>query len=367
MSIKTGRIGKQEAVSITAVSLAAEGLFTAESRGLYKTGNCSYLTVPAALFISAMIALIVLRAMKKRGADSFVKLLTVSFGRFAVVPGAVVFIMLIFSAYLPTSEFVFAMHGLVFEGVSYERLVLFILPAVFILCVFGFETIARTAKCVAPLLIAVLAASILSASSEFRIYRLFPFPGKAPGEIITELFRLIGAFLPTVTAFLIVSDGMNDMKTAESALRTAAIAAGAICFAAQLAVSLVYTFAGLEKVYMPLFRLNHLNLFEAHLMRLDKLAHMIWLGGSIVAAAFHAFAASKLAAELFSMKDVRPTAAAAVLLTAILILIDADGGNETFGILKAFIVDNGTWILAVPILAAALAAAKKGVLLEKKA
>ena len=136
-----------------------------------------------------------------------------------------------------------------------------------------------------------------------------------------------------------------------------ALISAAVCAAAHLTIGLTYTYKQLNELYMPLFKLNHLSLFEAHLMRMDKLANVIWLNGAVIAASFSLYAASKLFSKAFGLLDIRPASAASAAIAVLLILFDAvTAGGGFVGSMRDAVFSYGA-VAAFPLLAFSLVSA----------
>ena len=182
MNLREGRIGVREGISIAAIAMCTSGLFTFDTKNTCACGSAAYITLPAGGIIAIVFFIIVLAAMRRSGAKNLSELILSAFG--GTIGAAVTLVLmlcLLAAAYSPLSGFIQAMHGLFFNGIGYGKLAMYVLPTVLFVAWLGFETIGRTAKCFALLLLIVLAVSILTASSEFETYRLYPFPGSNIG------------------------------------------------------------------------------------------------------------------------------------------------------------------------------------------
>ena len=239
------------------------------------------------------------------------------------------------------------------NGIGYGKLAMYVLPTVLFVAWLGFETIGRTAKCFALLLLIVLAASILTASSEFETYRLYPFPGSNIGLLTRQAFSQSGAFLPALLSLLITCTGLQGTHHAKKAGVIAALISAAVCAAAQLAVSLAFTYTELGDLFMPLFRINNLKSLETHLLRMDKLAHIAWLTGGMLTGSFYIYSASLLFSQVFGVRDIRPVLSSNVLLVGLLIIIDFEGIMRFLPDPRAANAEYGFIFIAVPTALAA--------------
>lgn len=192
------------------------GLLTFDTKNTYACGNAAYITLPVGGIIALVFFIIVLAAMRRSGAKNLSELILSAFG--GTIGAAVTLVLmlcLLAAAYSPLSGFIQVLHGLFFNGIGYGKLAMYVLPTVLFVAWLGFETIGRTAKCFALLLLTVLAVSILTASSEFETYRLYPFPGSNIGLLTRQAFSQSGAFLPALLSLLITCTGLQGTHHAK--------------------------------------------------------------------------------------------------------------------------------------------------------
>lgn len=357
VNMRLGRIGMSEGASAAAIAMTAGGIFGLESSLLYASGNSSFITLPLAALVSLAVFLLIAAMMEKCGAGNLGELLKTAFGAFSPLAAFGLALIPIYAAYAPLSQFVRAMHGLFFDGVSYSRIVVFTFPAVLVCALLGFETIGRTARLIAPVLMAVLVLSAAASSVEFEAYRLFPLLGNGMTDIAAQVLRGIGVFLPALLCLLVNADGLNGLATARRAGMRAAAAGALVLLAVQLSLGLCYTYKQLAELFMPFFRINYLNKFEAHLMRMDKLAHMTWLGGAMLAGAFHIHAGARLFSQGFEIRDLRPAASALALTAALMIMLETESRNaDAAAAVKRFMSESGFILAAAPPLIAGMLA-----------
>lgn len=355
MNLKEGRIGKQEGVCLAVTAMCISGLFTLDPSFTYSNGNSTYLTLPVAAFISLLIFLLVSAAMQRCGAGNLSEMINLSFGSFG---GAIVSVILLicfaFAAYLPLSRFVQAMHGLFYNGTTYGQIIAFILPTVLIMAWLGFETLGRAAKCFSGLLIIVTIISLSGASSEFEAYRLYPLLGGGFEDAARLSFSETAVFLPALTGILIVTRGLNGIKTMRKTGITSILIAALICLVVQFALGMIFSYLELEQLFMPLYRINHLDIEETNLLRMDKLAQMVWLNGCILAGSFYIYAGSSVFCRGFGVRDIRPTLFTVAVLTVVLIFMEFDGIFSKIGSFMEIVRTFGCLAIAVPLLLTAL-------------
>lgn len=360
MNLRLGRSGIKEGIAAASVSLSTAGVFAHEAKQLYALGNTAYYTLPVSIMISLVIFVLLAKLIKRSGARNLCGLICQSADRpTGLALTLLLFFVMLFSAYSPLSQFLKALHGLFFQGASYSRILVYIMAPVLLICFLGFETITRTAKLFAIPLIAVLMSVIASASSDFEAYRLFPIAGSGIRSVSGQIFREVFTFLPALIAILSVADGLNGVDAALMTGVVSCLISAGVCAAAQLSVGLVFNYRQLNELFMPLFRINHLNRFEAHLMRMDKLANIIWLNGAILSASLLLYSAARLFSGAFGIRDIRPCIASSAMLTALLLLFETETADNTqFVRFRELVFRYGT-VTAFPLLASGLLAAVK--------
>lgn len=362
MNIRLGRIGEREGASAAAIAMTVSGIFTFENKLLYENGNSTYITLPLSVLVSLMFFILILQLMKSSGIENLGELFSAGLGGVVSPIVSVAFaLLIIYSAYAPLSQFVRAMHGLFFDGVSYSRIVVFTMPAVIVLSLLGFETIGRSARLTAPVLFALLLLSTAASSSEFEAYRLYPLPGSAVEQIAIQTLEEVGTFLPALLCLLINADGLNGIETAKRSGVRAALFSAVICCISQLALGLCYTYRELGELFMPMFRINYLSKFEAHFMRMDKLAHMIWLAGGMIASSFYIHAGARWFSHFFDIRDVRPPAVGGIALVSLMIMIEVESQvRESFLHFKSIMNEYAFFpLIALPIAAGIAASIKR--------
>lgn len=358
MNLREGRIGLQEGVCIAAIAMVTSGLFTIDPHSGYANGNATYITLPISILLSALVFFVVTSAMKRSGAVNLAEFLKMELGQVgAAMVSIVLMLFLVIAAYAPLSRFAQAMHGLFFNGVSYRRIIMFILPTVLIVAWMGLETLGRTAKCFSLVLLIILLVTLASAMSEFETYRLYPLMGGDIKHVASQSMSGMMSFLPTVVGLMVICSGLNGIGFTQKSLLIGIAITIIICFITQLALGMVYTYSELEQLYMPLFRINHLDTFEAQLLRLDKLSHMAWLNGGMIAGAFYIYAASMLFTQTFALKDIRPAIGTNALLTVIIMTMEFDGLILKLDKAKDFATNFGFIIVSLPLIIAATIAA----------
>ncbi len=326
MNLREGRIGKQEGLCLVSIAMCIGGLFTLEPELTYSSGNVTYITLPIASLIALLVFCFAALGMKKGSYKCFNYMLEDTCGG---TVSCFICVVLIFcftlTAVAPLSNFIQIMHGLFYSNVSNRQLVFYVLPGVLIVAWMGFETIGRTAKCMFAILILATILTLVAALGEYDIYRLYPLPISNARIVANNSFSETAAFLPALAALLICTEGMNDNKTMLYVGIRSALIAAVVCSVVQLFLGMIFPYSQLKKLAMPLCRINHMSAEETNITRLDKIAQIIWLNGSMLSASFYIYAGALLFSKSFKINDIRPPLASFALITTALVLIELDG------------------------------------------
>ncbi len=355
MNLREGRIGKQEGLCLAAISMCVVGLFTLDPDFTYSNGNVSYVTLAIAAILSLLVFLLVSACMKRSGYEELSEMLEDTCGKVGrSVISTILMLGFAFAAYDPLARFVQVMHGLFFSGVTYRMILVFMLPSIIIIAWMGLETLGRTAKCYFILLLVVTLATVLAAAGEYESYRLYPILGCGLKQGMQLSLSETVAFLPAFTALLICCKGLNGHKNMRNVGIYAGLISAAICAVIQLLLGMVFTYSELQKLVMPLCRINHISIDEGNIMRLDKIAQIFWMNGSMLTGAFYIYAGSALFSRSFGIRDIRPVVVPVGLLTGIFVLMEFGGVLSKNEWLSHLWISAGGAVFAVPLIVSSL-------------
>lgn len=355
MKLKEGRIGIQEGMFAAAVTLCMNGIFSINPEYAYSQGNSTYLSIPLSILLSAAFFLAITLLMKRTGTKALDELMTVTVGKIGAKVMAVPLILaLLLCAVTPMIQFIELMHAMLFSNSSYVAIIAFIFPSIMIIAWQGMESIGRIAKCFGVFLLLMLIVAIATAIPTFETYRLYPIMGDGAAHFAGFTASQTLSFLPPLLALLIIGRSMQGVEHARRAGLYAALTAILVCGITQFALSLVYTYQGLADSFVPLYKINTLNLSESRFLRLDKLFAIAWLNGCMISSAFCIYAASLLFAKTFSQRDVNPSVAAisCVAIGATIVKLRSSAASETA--VEAAIVRYGAMLAAAPLAVVAI-------------
>ena len=90
---------------------------------------------------------------------------------------------------------------------------------------------------------------------------------------------------------------------------------------------------------------------------MDKLAHIAWLGGGMIAGAYYIYSGARIFCCGFKLRDIRPAAAGGTVLLMLMIMLGAKSENsEIFARITEFVNSWGFLLLGAPLIASGMAA-----------
>lgn len=349
MRLRLGRAGETGAVAAAASALFFCGVFSVEGTDAYQNNIPVYLALPLSLLLSLMPVLFIGLAMKRTGESSLTNLASFALGR---VPAAFVLLPLCAAALLAASEPLVScaqvLHKLVYDGAAYSAVLAFVFPALAFAALKGFACLTR----VQLVFLVPLAASVLLAVSAavpgFSISRLHPFPGCTAKVFLLFTLRGSSFFMPVFTSLFICAPAFAVGGAASKTAVRAALFALPAVFAVLLAIRLCYPSSMLSGLAMPLYRIGLMQPAPGFILRLDKLMIMLWLTGSLIAAALLIYSAALMFTLSFSMRDVTPAVVCFTSLTLFAVVFAVEGGESAAHAVR-LLFNYGFLISAVPL------------------
>ena len=216
MKLNEGRIGRQEAASLAAMGLVSSAVFYPNAAEGYRYGNANYFAAPLAFLLLLLLFFVIVRSMKRRGAEHLGAFLTDALGGlFGRVAALAVVAFLVLSAAIPLIQFQLLLKRFVFPDSLVSTICLYFLPPMLLLACMGLETLGRTARMLFWLFAIAFVLPMLIPISAFETYHLFPLPMENPVSIVQSAVRMAAQGMPAVLALLIYADGVQGVRNAE--------------------------------------------------------------------------------------------------------------------------------------------------------
>ena len=345
-----GRIGRQESVCILVQAMASICIFSLHTLIAYEKGNTTYIWMPTGIALSVLAGLGVRWCMSRTGAHDLTGLYRGALGR--VLGGAsllAVAAALLWQCASLFNHFLSDLHGYVFPTSRYGAIIFWVMLAVAYIAWGGLERIARTGKCVAPLVGFTLLITLLLPIEGYRLYRLYPFPGDTAGGILMLCLRCFVQMLPVVLLTLSFTDALQGEKPVKSTI----ILAGAIAFLlvmlVQLALGLVFTAEQLTNMNMPLFRINMNLLSNGYYLRQDKVSVFIWLMGAVPGGAYLLYGFAYLFCKATGGRNIRPALITGTVLLSCILLLRREALFKLFEGVQGWISHYGGLTILPPV------------------
>lgn len=345
MNHRVGRFGRQEAVSLTALSGVINGFFAVDNAAAFQHGNVQYLTSLLGAVFAWLLLEWTVYSMRRVGARTLHELLSALLGSVgASVASVVLLVALCLAAALPLLQLLIALSQFIFVDAEYVNILLYFLLPILLLVFFGMETLARMSRLFFPIVLIGTLFALLTGFPAYRTFRLYPLafaPKTVLGQTLSATFR----FVPSVLLLLIGADALQGLQNVRFCGRMGLGMAGGLVVLTKLCLGLSYAYSDLRGMSAPLYRLILEVRTEDPALRADRLIMFLWVMGGIVAAASYLYAASLLFVRSYRVGDVRPIGAILSCMTILAVLSVFCSMEETVSLLKG--IYRYGWTLAV--------------------
>lgn len=347
-----GMTGFFAGTSLAAVSLFTCEVFSVDPKTAYENGNSTYLALPLAVIVS-LVALIPAILAGRGEKDGLAGLFSYAFGRVGGAFAAIVLsLSFIRAAAKPMTAFALVLSRLVFDGVPYTRIMLYLIPVTVLIALKGFESAGRLALIFSGLILASVVTAALTASSEFAAYRLYPLPS-ANADTAKTVWSGIVFALPPLAALFVNGESLGGVKNVRKTAAAAAFGSAAAIGLTQLALALIYPHRVLSGLLMPLYRINFLSLRQSYALRLDKLFIFIWLTGCVISCSYLILSAALLIKKAFCAQKGVPAVLAVSAAVFFSVTAEFSQNYAAAAYIESFFSRFGTLFALVPTLAAA--------------
>jgi len=346
MNLRIGKFGRQETAAMVWIATFFSSCFAADSRMLFEHGNASYLVQILASIQALLLFEAVIWALRVRGGSDLSSLIGRS--RLKALFAVPLILALVLAAMQPLEHFLITVTQYVFVDAKQVTVCLYLLPCLLLLTALGAETLMRTSRILLPVLILSVVGALLLGIGQYRTYRLFPIPLKAPMRI----FELSGSqqfsTIPPLLALLCIGEGTQDRMAMRSAGRIGAILGGLLSAGAFFALGQSFTYLRLKGMPTPFYDMLVAVRTVNPTLRMDRAVLFLWIAGAILTAAFYLYAACVLMCRTFGMRDIRPAAFCISAITVTLMLVLFYNSDGTTAIKNA-VIRYGWILLSAPI------------------
>ncbi|MDO5110754.1 MAG: GerAB/ArcD/ProY family transporter [Clostridia bacterium] len=353
MKMLEGRIGRQESVSILVQAMAAICIFSLHTLTVYENGNTTYIWMPLGIALAVAGGLAVRSCMSRTGQSDLIALYRGGLGRLLGCASLLaVAIALLWQCSSLFNHFLSDLHSYIFPTDRYGAVIFWVVLAVAYIAWGGLERIARTGKCIAPLVGFVLLITLFMPVKGYRLYRLFPFPGDTVGAIAGLCLRSFAQMLPVILLTLSLTSALQGERMVRQTIAIAGAVAFVLVLLVQLALGLVFTAEQLANMNMPLFRINMNLLSDGYYLRQDKASVFIWLMAAVPGGAYLLYGFAYLFCKATGGENIRPALLTGTVLLICILLLRREALFGLFEGVQTWISHFGVYLILPPLLLA---------------
>ncbi len=317
MNAREGRVGRQEAAALGALSCIAMGVFAREAHGAQQGGTGRYLSCAFGAAVALLIFVAIAGGMREKRVPDLAALYTRAFGRIGgAVAGLVTALLLAVAAAEPLAGIFAILDSCIYTEAPVQNVLFYALVPLLFFALMGLETLTRTAKLFTVVILLAMAVFAAMAAPAFETFRLYPLLSEGLRETLSAGLSESGRFLPALLALLICANGLHGVKNASFAGYASILVGGTVAVGVLLCVGLTFDQGMLATVDAPVYRAMMTARTGSAYVRADKLLLFFWTIAALLCAGFFAYAAALTHMRAFGMRDVRPAAAAYVELVA---------------------------------------------------
>ena len=304
--IKVGKIGVQEAISLITITIAVKVCFTSPAYVAAITGPASwYMTLISAM--TAMIGFTFLYQLLKLFPDKdLVQAFELSMGRVLGFTFTMILsVFLVLNTAVFVREFAEVLKVYVFPLTPLSFLIIFSLAAVAIACFLGLESIARTARLFAYMLLIGFISVILLAIPSYNYHYLFPFWGHGFDKtIMTGLVR--SSFYGEVILIGLLAGSMQGISYIKKTGYISIAVSGITTSLTLLTTVMAFNYATAQETTSRLYELTRIIQIGNFLQRLDPIFLFTWCIGSLLYLSIMTYCTLITYCKAFRIQDNRP-------------------------------------------------------------
>jgi spore germination protein KB len=304
--IKEGKIGVQEAICLTVITITVKVYFTSPAFTAKIVGTSSwYMTL-----ISAMTAMIgftfLYQLLKLFPGKDLVQAFELSLGRvFGFGFSLILAIFLLINTAVFTREFAEVMKVYVFPLTPQSFIISFALGAAAVACFLGLESIARVARLFGFLLLLGFLSVIILAIPKYNYYYLFPFWGHGFDKtLITGVIR--SSFYGEIIILGLIAASMQGVSHIKKTGYIALVISGLITAAALMSTMMAFNYATAQEIVSRLYVLTRIVQIGDFLQRLDPIFLFTWSIGSLIYISIMTYCTLTSYCKAFKIQDIRP-------------------------------------------------------------
>ncbi len=319
--MREGQVGKIELVCLLCLCIISISVFGIPAQELYSNGNSSYISLPLATLLAYGLFLLLENRIRSGGYINLDDMLKCTIGNFfAQLFKVFIAIQFIFAAALPLIQFMETMHSYIFDT-SYVMIAFYITIPIVVLPWLGFESIARTARIFAPLLLILSIIMMFIPLNSYQSYRMYPLLGDGVGDISLRTSAFCGMLFLIMISLFYIPQCTHGTRYYRKAVSKAVLISIIIMASMEIAISMIYTSNQLMDIQLPFLNLNDIIPAETYSIRSEKVTLFFLISGCFISSGFSNYMASNLLTKLFKQNDIRSFAFSCGFIASCIALI----------------------------------------------
>lgn len=345
IALREGRIGFQEAICLTTLSISAKVFFTSPAMVAELTGTAGwYMTLISAA--TAAIGFLLVCALIRRfpGAD-IVGIFEQSLGRPAGFAfSAALAAGLFFIAMTRLSDFTEVLRVYVYAYSPNWYIIAIAVFCVLVMSLLGLESLARFSKLIMYILMGSLLALLLLGAQNYKLYHLTPMAGYGYLNTLKHGVTRSSAYAEVILLAVFAKSFQGHAFIRREGLLSLLLS-GIIIGGCILCFSMTFTYQVAQEVTSPMYELATLIDYGRYLQRVEAIFLFIWILSTLISlsAVFYGFAF--VYCRMFRIRDKAPVAVGGLMLlfaasmahdSIISVIFDYVQPTRTFGGLVIF-------------------------------
>lgn len=304
--IKEGKIGVQEAVCLLIIVLNCKLFFTSPSLSSRLVGTTTWLMTIISCVTAICGFTFTYLLLKRFPGKDLIEIFNIILGRYVgSLFSLILFLVFMESAGILIREFVEVMIVYNFPATPPEFLASIFLVVIGVMVYLGLESIARTARLLAPWMLLGYLLLLVLAAQNYHLSFLFPIFGNGLGKTVTVGMSRSSVYGEIVLVGVIATalQGTDHIrKIAYSSL----IISGVLAVMGMLAFTLVFPYFVTQELTAPIYDLSRTISYGTFLQRLDPIFVVIWNLTTFITVAALFYAALSIFCKVFRLDDTRP-------------------------------------------------------------
>lgn len=304
--IQEGKIGVQEAICLTTITISTKVFFTSPSFIARFVGTAGWYMTLISAATAALGFSFVYILLKRFPGKNLVAIFDEALGRF---PGFVFSFLLcaflLFLGAIQMREFIEVIKVFALPHTPPSFLIGIFLLVILTLSYFGLETIARFSRLIAIILLVSLVSVLLISSQNYEPRFLTPLLGYGLDRTVLHGIRRNSAY-GEVVILAIFAASLQGSKHIRKAGFISLLLSGLIISSSILAFSLTFPYYSVQEITAPIYQMVRMIMYGSFIQRLDPIYLFLWNISTLIAITCLFYASTVTYCRMFRISDYKP-------------------------------------------------------------